>query len=71
MVVQVWDLLAPYNLLDKLITYMKYEGGNISTLASALKFYGGLCSFNICSSLTRDVIWDAFSKTCQHDLQQH
>jgi hypothetical protein len=33
MVAQVWDLLVLYNLLGKLITYMKYKGGNISTLA--------------------------------------
>jgi hypothetical protein len=66
---QVWDLLVPYNLLDKLIAYLKDGGGNISTFAWAIKFCGGLCSFNTCSSLTRDVIWDAFNKTCKHVLQ--
>jgi hypothetical protein len=31
--VQVRDLLASYNLLKKLVAYVKDEGGNLSTLA--------------------------------------
>jgi hypothetical protein len=41
MVTQVKELLLSYNLLDKLITYMKDEGGNMSTLARALSFVVG------------------------------
>ncbi len=33
MVMQVRDLLASYNLLKKLVVYVKDEGGNMSTLA--------------------------------------
>jgi hypothetical protein len=36
MVMQVRDLLASYNLLKKLVVYVKDEGGNMSTLARAL-----------------------------------
>ncbi len=37
MVAQV-KLLSSYNVLDKLITHMKDEAGNLSTLAKALSF---------------------------------
>jgi hypothetical protein len=42
---QVKDLLSSYNLLDKLITYVKDEGGNLSTLTQAfiLIVSCGLC----------------------------
>ncbi len=33
MATQVKDLLSSYDLLDKLIAYVKYEGGNLSTVA--------------------------------------
>ncbi len=36
MVVWVKDLLSSYNILDKLIAYVKDEGGNLSTLTQAL-----------------------------------
>ncbi len=36
MVTQVKELLSLYNLLDKLIVYVKDKGGNFSTLARAL-----------------------------------
>jgi hypothetical protein len=36
MVVQVKDLLSLYNLLDKLIVYVKDKGGNLSTLGQVL-----------------------------------
>jgi hypothetical protein len=32
------ELLSLYNLLDKLIAYVKDKGGNLSTLAQALTF---------------------------------
>jgi hypothetical protein len=35
---QVKELLSSYNLLDKLIAYVKDKGGNMSTLARALSF---------------------------------
>jgi hypothetical protein len=36
MATQVRDLIFLYNLLEKLIAYVKDEGGNMSTLAGAL-----------------------------------
>ncbi len=36
MATQVKDLLSSYDLPDKLIAYVKYEGDNLSTLAWAL-----------------------------------
>jgi len=33
MAMQVKDLLASYNLLDKLVAYVKDEGGNLSAFA--------------------------------------
>jgi hypothetical protein len=36
MVVQVKDLLSSYNLLDKLIVYVKDEDDNLSTLGQVL-----------------------------------
>jgi len=33
MVTQVKDLLSSYDLLNKLVAYVKYEGDNLSTLA--------------------------------------
>ncbi len=36
MAAQVKELLSSYNLLNKLITYMKDKGGNLSTLARVL-----------------------------------
>ncbi len=38
MVAQVKDLLALDNLLEKLVAYVKDEGGNLSTLAQALTY---------------------------------
>jgi hypothetical protein len=35
---QVKDLLSFYTLLDKIIAYVKDEGGNLSTLTQALNF---------------------------------
>jgi hypothetical protein len=36
MAMQVKDFLSFYNLLEKLIPYVKYEGGNLTTLARIL-----------------------------------
>ncbi len=38
MVAQVKELLLSYNLLDKLITYVKEKGGNLSTHARSLNY---------------------------------
>jgi hypothetical protein len=36
MVAQINDLLSSYNFLNKLITYVKDEGGNLSTFTQVL-----------------------------------
>ncbi len=36
MPIQLKDLLAQYELLDKVITYVKDEGANLNTLATTL-----------------------------------
>jgi hypothetical protein len=36
MATQVKELLSSYNILDKLITYVKDKGGNLSTLFGLL-----------------------------------
>jgi hypothetical protein len=36
MVAQVNDILSSYNFLNKLITYVKDEGGNLSTFTQVL-----------------------------------
>jgi hypothetical protein len=38
MAAQVKELLSSYNLLDKLITYVKEKGGNLSTHARSLNY---------------------------------
>jgi hypothetical protein len=38
MAAQVKKLLSSYNLLDKLIAYVKDKGGNMSTHAKALSY---------------------------------
>ncbi len=51
MAAQVRNLLASYNLLKKLVTYVKDEGGNLSTLAKAFILVIS------CTLLTRSVPW--------------
>jgi hypothetical protein len=64
MAMQVKELLSSYNLLDKLIAYVKDEGGNLSTLVWALIFVVN------CGPLALVVPWQgsyfghAFNKTC-------
>ncbi len=66
MVVQIRDLLASYNLLKKLVAYVKDEGGNPSTLARAFILVVS------CIPLTLSIPWygscfgHAFNKTCQY-----
>jgi hypothetical protein len=66
MVAQVKELLSSYNLLDKLIAYVKDEGGNISNLA------WGPTSMVNCGPLALLVPWQGscfghdFNKACQY-----
>jgi hypothetical protein len=66
MATQVKDLLSLYNSLNKLITYVKDENGNLSTLAEAL------ISIFSCGPLGLTIPWQgscfghAFSKACQY-----
>ncbi len=54
MAVQVKDFLSLYNLLNKLIAYVKDEGGNLSTLAQALTLVVN------CGLLGLVVLWQGF-----------
>jgi hypothetical protein len=64
MAMQVKELLSSYNLLDKLITYVKDEGGNLSTLVRAFTFVVS------CGPLAFVIPWQGshsghvFSKKC-------
>jgi hypothetical protein len=66
MATQVKYFLSLYNLLNKLITYVKDESGNLYTLAQALT------SVFSCGPLGLTIPWQgscfghAFNKTCQY-----
>jgi hypothetical protein len=47
----VQELLSFYNLFDKVVEYVRDEGGNLSTLAKALT------SIEICNLLAFKVPW--------------
>jgi hypothetical protein len=66
MALQVKDLLSLYNLLNKLITYVKYKGGNLSTLTQVLTLVVS------CGLLGLTIPWQGlyfghvFNKACQY-----
>jgi hypothetical protein len=66
MVAQVKELLLSYNLLDKLITYMKDEGGNLSTLAKVLSFVVSCVLLKLVTPWQGSCFSHAFSKACQY-----
>jgi hypothetical protein len=66
MAAQLKELLLFYNLLDKLITYMKDEGGNLSTLARALSYVVNYVPLKLASPWQGSCFGHAFSKTCQY-----
>ncbi len=66
MVTQVKEILLSYNLLDKLITYMKDKGGNMSTLARALSFVVNCAPLKLAALWQGSCFGHIFSKTCQY-----
>jgi hypothetical protein len=66
MTIQVKDLLSFYNLLDKIITYVKDEGGNLSTLAQALNFVVSCVHVALVAPWQGSCFGHAFNKTCQY-----
>jgi hypothetical protein len=66
MAMQVKDFLSLYNLLNKLITYMQDEGGNLSTFTQTLTLVVSYPPLGLV------VLWQglcfghAFNKTCQY-----
>jgi hypothetical protein len=66
MIVQVKELLSSYNLLYKLIAYVKDEGGNLSTLAQALTFMVSCGPFALVVFWQGSSFGHAFNKTCQY-----
>jgi len=66
MVIQVKEILLSYNLLDKLITYMKDEGGNMSTLARALSFVVNCAPLKLAALWQGSCFGHTFNKTCHY-----
>ncbi len=66
MATQVKVLLLFYNLLDKLITYMKDEGGNLSTLAIALSSMVNCAPLKLVARWQGSCFAHAFNKACQY-----
>jgi hypothetical protein len=66
MAAHVKELLSSYNLLDKLITYMKDKGDNLSTLTRALSFVVGCVPLKLVACWQRSCFGHAFNITCQY-----
>jgi len=64
------EILVSYNLLDKLITYVKNKGGNLSTLARALSFVVSCAPLKLAAPWQGFCFDHAFNKTypyvCNH-----
>jgi hypothetical protein len=66
MAAQVKELLSSYNLLEKLIAYVKDEGGNMSTLARALSSVVSCACLKLAAPWQGFCFGHVFSKTCQY-----
>jgi hypothetical protein len=66
MVTQLKKLLLSYNLLDKLITYMKDKRGNLSTLARVLSSMVSCVPLKLATPWQGSCFGHVFSKTCQY-----
>ncbi len=65
MATQVKELLSSYNLLDKLIAYVKNKRGNLSTIARALSYVVSYVPLKLVGPWQGFYFGHAFSKTCQ------
>jgi len=66
MVTQVKDILSFSNLLDKIIAYVKDEGGNLSTLARALSYVVSCAPMALAAPWQGSCFGHAFNKACQY-----
>jgi hypothetical protein len=66
MVAQVKELLLSYNLLDKIITYVKDKGGNLSSLARTLSFVVSCAPLKLAIPWQGSCFGHVFNKTCQY-----
>jgi len=66
MFAQVKERLLSYNLLEKLITYMKDKGDNLSILTRALSFVVSCVPLKLAAPWQGSCFGHAFSKTCQY-----
>jgi hypothetical protein len=66
MATQITDLLSLYNLLTKLITYVKDESGNLSTLAQAFTSIFSYGPLGLTIPWQGSCFGHAFSKVCQY-----
>jgi hypothetical protein len=64
MVTQVKELLPSYNLLDKLIAYMKDKGGNLFTLAKALNYVVSCAPLKLATPWQGSCFGHDFNKAC-------
>jgi hypothetical protein len=62
MVTQVKDLLPFSNLLDKIIAYVKDEGGNLSTLARALSYVVSCAPMALTGPWQGSCFWPCFQQ---------
>jgi hypothetical protein len=60
------ELLSFYLLLDKLITYVKDKGGNLSTLPKALNYVVNCVPLKLVAPWQGSCFGHAFSKACQY-----
>ncbi len=58
------NFMSSYNLLDKIIAYMKDKGGNLSTLVKTFILVFQLWSLGTCNSLAGLCFGHAFIKMC-------
>jgi hypothetical protein len=57
MAMQLKDFLAWYELLDKVIPYVKDEGANLSTFTNGLNKYCLLGSIHVATTLCYHLLW--------------
>jgi hypothetical protein len=62
----VKDLLASYTLLDKVVAYVKDEGGNLSTLAKVFTFVVTCMPFALATPWQVSCFGRGFNKACQY-----
>jgi hypothetical protein len=71
MVIQVKSLLDSFNLLDKVITCVKYEGLNLNTLTSTLTYVVFYFAFQLACPFIGLCFGHAMSKATQYAIDDN